>query len=151
MCDWAARRLMKPSNRRVGQLANGLCTPRAYAWQAQIAKLNPGDRLPEPTNPVIVLKNGKPYLASSAIGSAMRQTTMNNLVNVLDFGMDLKKSIDTPNFMGPLRGGAQWDKEALAEGDFAENLVEAVIAKGLAIKLLSKKESRAQCGYWVAI
>jgi hypothetical protein len=51
----------------------------------------------------------------------------------------------------PIRGGAQWDKEALAEGDFAENLVEAVIAKGLAIKLLSKTESRAQCGYWVAI
>jgi hypothetical protein len=39
----------------------------------------------------------------------------------------------------------------LAEGDFAEKLVEAVIAKGQDIKLLSKKESYAQLGYWVAI
>jgi hypothetical protein len=70
---------------------------------------------------------------------------------VLDFGMDLKKSIDTPNFMGPILGGDQWDKEALPEGAFAENLVQAVVAKGQAIKLLSKMELLAQRGYWVAI
>jgi hypothetical protein len=44
-----------------------------------------------------------------------------------------------------------WDAEALAEGDFAENLVQAVIAKGQAIKLLSKTEARAQRSYLVAI
>jgi hypothetical protein len=78
---------------------------------------------------------------------------------VLDFEMDLKKSIDTPNFRGPFfginpTGGPhvpQVYKEALVEGDFAEKLVEAVIAKGQEIKLLSKMEERAQRGYWVAL
>ncbi len=78
---------------------------------------------------------------------------MSNLVNVLDFGMDLKKSIDTPNFMGPFFGPPvlQLYMELLAEGEFDANLVKAVIAKGQAIKLLPKDQTRGQCGYWVAI
>jgi gamma-glutamyltranspeptidase len=89
----------------------------------------------------------------------LHQTNLNNLVNVLDFGMDLKKSIDTPNFRGPFWGmvisggppAPQVYKEALADGDFAEKLVEAVIAKGQAIQLLSKTEALQQSGYWTAI
>jgi hypothetical protein len=42
-------------------------------------------------------------------------------------------------------------KEALAQGDFDEKLVEAVIAKGQDIKLLSKTEAMQQSGYWTAI
>jgi gamma-glutamyltranspeptidase len=105
-----------------------------------------------------VLKNDKPYLASSSIGSALHQTTMSNLVNVLDFGMDLKKSIDTPNFLGPYFGNfvggrpsvPQLYMEVLAEGEFDENLVKAVIARGQAIKLLPKPQTGG-FGYWVAI
>jgi len=41
--------------------------------------------------------------------------------------------------------------QALAEGDFDENLVQALIAKGQAIKLLSKSESLGQRGHLVAI
>jgi gamma-glutamyltranspeptidase/glutathione hydrolase len=135
-----------------GIFVEGISIPDSASFQqAQIAKLKPGDRLPEITAPLIVLKDGKPYLASSAIGSSQHSTTMNNLVNVLDFDMDLKKSVYTPNLLGPPTGSPLWGAEALAEGDFAENLVQAVIAKGQAIKLLSKTEARAKRGYWVAI
>jgi gamma-glutamyltranspeptidase / glutathione hydrolase len=135
-----------------GIFVDGISIPdSASIQQGKIAGVKPGDRLPEVTDPLIVLKDGKPYLASSCIGSGLHQTTMNNLVNVLDFDMDLKKSIDTPNFMGPFAWNSLWGAEALAEGDFDENLVRAVIAKGQAIKLLSKTESMAQRGYWVAI
>jgi gamma-glutamyltranspeptidase / glutathione hydrolase len=143
-----------------GIFVDGISIPDAASiHKAEIAKLQPGDRLPDTTNPAIVLKNGKPYLASSAIGTSGHQTTLNNLVNVLDFGMDLKKSIDTPNFKGPFFGivigggppSLQEYKEALAEGDFDEKLVEAVVAKGQDIKLLSKTEAWPQSGLWVAI
>lgn len=135
-----------------GIFVDGISIPDSASFQQfHIARLKPGDRLPDVANPVIVLKDGKPYLASSAIGAALHSTTMNNLVNVLDFGMDLKKSIYTPNLLGPLVGRPLWEAEALAGGDFAENLVQAVIAKGQAIKLLSKNEALAQRGYWVAI
>jgi hypothetical protein len=83
---------------------------------------------------------------------------MNNLVNVLDFSMDLKKSIDTPNFMGPFYGypvgGGSFTElymELLAEGEFDENLVKAVVARGQAIKLLPKNQARGQSGAWTAV
>jgi gamma-glutamyltranspeptidase/glutathione hydrolase len=143
-----------------GIFVDGISIPDSASFQqAQIARIKPGDRLPDTTNPVIVLKNDKPYLASSSVGSALHQITISNLVNVLDFGMDLKKSIDTPNFMGPFFGMSFRERlsvpplymELLAEGEFDENLVKAVVAKGQAIKLLPKNETRQQWGYWVAI
>jgi hypothetical protein len=76
-----------------GIFVDGISIPDSATFQQPvIAKLKPGDRLPDTTNPVIVLKN-----------------------------------------------------------DFAEKLVDAVIAKGQEIKLLSKMESNAQLGYCVAI
>jgi len=143
-----------------GIFVDGISIPDSATFQqSEIAKLKPGDRLPETTNPVIVLKNDRPYLASSCTGSALHPTTLNNLVNVLDFDMGPKRSIDTPNFRGPFFGtnpgggppASQLYKEGLAEGDFAEKLVEAIIAKGQEIKLLSTMEERAQRGFWVAI
>jgi gamma-glutamyltranspeptidase / glutathione hydrolase len=143
-----------------GIFVDGISIPDSASFQqSQIARIKPGDRLPDPTNPIIVLKNEKTYLASSSVGSALHQTTMSNLVNVLDFAMDLKKSIDTPNFMGPFFGSRfgkgppvlQLYMELLAEGEFDENLVKAVVAKGQAIKILPKDQTRGQCGYWVAI
>jgi len=143
-----------------GIFVDGISIPDSASFQqSQIARIKPGDRLPETTNPVIVLKNEKPYLASSSVGSALHQTTMSNLVNVLDFGMDLKKSIDTPNFMGPFFGSPfskgppvlQLYMELLAEGEFDENLVKAVVDKGQDIKILPKDQTRGQMGYWVAI
>ena len=143
-----------------GIFVDGISIPDSATFQqSQIAWMKPGDRLPETTNPVIVLKNEKPYLASSCVGSGLHPITMSNLVNVLDFGMDLKKSIDTPNFLGPFYGmsldgkppAPQMYMELLAEGEFDENLVKAVVAKGQAIKLLPKNQARVQNGYWVAI
>jgi gamma-glutamyltranspeptidase / glutathione hydrolase len=140
-----------------GIFVDGVSIPDSAAFQQpRIARIKPGDRLPEETYPIIVLKNGKPYLASSCTGSATHQNTMSNLVNVLDFGMDLKKSIDTPNFLGPyfgspLGGGVpQLYMEVLAEGEFDENLVKAVVNKGQAIKLLPKPQTGG-FGYWVAV
>src|SRR6266508_3043529 len=83
----------------------------------------------------------------------LRRSDLCTRFRVLDFGMDLTKSIDTPNFMGPFFGlpVLQLYMELLAEGEFDANLVKAVIAKGQAIKLLPKDQTRGQCGYWVAI
>jgi len=40
--------------------------------------------------------------------------------------------------------------EVLAEGEFDENLIKAVVAKGQAIKLIPKNQTGGS-GYWVAI
>jgi gamma-glutamyltranspeptidase/glutathione hydrolase len=140
-----------------GVFVDGVSIPDSASFQQrQIAKLKPGDRLPEQTNPVIVLKGGRAYLGSAGIGAGLHATTMNNLVNTLDFGMDPKQSIETPNFLGPFFGmgvgdAPRWDQEALAEGDFANEMIEALKTRGQAVRLLSKREALAQRGHWVAV
>src|SRR5262245_26549079 len=143
-----------------GIFVDGISIPDSASFQqSQIDRIKPGDRLPDPTNPLIVLKNEKPYLASSSVGSALEEVIMSNLVNVLDVGMDLRKALDTPIVVGPVFGSrvgkgppvVELDMERVAEGKFDENLVKAVVAKGQAIKILQKDQTRGQCGYWVAI
>jgi gamma-glutamyltranspeptidase / glutathione hydrolase len=57
-----------------GIFVDGISIPDSATFQqSSIAKLKPGDRLPDTTNPAIVLKNGDPYLASSCTGSAYTQ------------------------------------------------------------------------------
>lgn len=57
--------------------------------------------MPDTTNPLIVLKNGSPVLASSAIGFALQEVTLQNLINMLDLGMDPQSAANQPNFQGP--------------------------------------------------
>ncbi len=67
-----------------GIFVDGVSIPDAATFQQDaIERAGPGRRLPETTNPVIVLKNGEPVLASSTIGSALHEVTLQNLINVL--------------------------------------------------------------------
>ena len=113
--------------------------------------------MPETTNPLIVLKAGKPVLAATAIGSGLHQAMLQNLVNILDFGMDPKTSVDTPNTQGPYLGNSvtgpgkpDYSLEAIAEGDFPESVLDGVRAQGQAIKILPKTD-RSQMGYWIGV
>ncbi len=94
-----------------GIFVDGISIPDSATFQqSAIAKLKPGDRLAETTNPVIVLKNNKPYLVSSCIGGPALHTTMlNNLVNVLDFDMDPEKVNRYSQFQGTVfRNRPRW-------------------------------------------
>src|SRR5262249_49281584 len=68
-----------------GIFVDGVSIPDSGAInQRVILAAGPGTRLYEGMNPLIVLKQGKPYLASSAVGSGLFQVTLQNLINVLD-------------------------------------------------------------------
>jgi gamma-glutamyltranspeptidase/glutathione hydrolase len=102
---------------------------------------------------VIVLKNGRPVLASSAIGAALHETTFQNLINVLDFGMDPHAAVEQPNYMGPFYGISarlpfkpERDKETFRPGDFSEEVLAGVSSRGQAIKM-----DGGQPGYWIGI
>lgn len=141
-----------------GIFVDGISIPDSATFQQQqIARAGPGQRLPETTNPLIVLRDGKPVLAAMAIGSGLHQSMLQNLVNILDFGMDPKTSADTPNTQGPYLGSSvtgpakpEYSLEAVAEGDFPESLLNGVSARGRAIKVLPKTD-RSQLGYWIGV
>ncbi len=112
-------------------------------------------RLPLTTNPVIVSKNGKPVLASSAIGSALQEVTLQNLINVLDLGMNPQSAVDKPNFQGPFIGinvtgtpQPQLNKEVLDDG------IPAGIIDGLKLRgqeIYEGPDGSVQSGYWIGI
>jgi gamma-glutamyltranspeptidase len=104
---------------------------------------------------LIVLKGGKPVLASVATGSGLHNVTLENLINILDFGMDPQTAVNQPNTQGPFRevianapGKPEYEKEAIGQGEFPQSVIDGVVARGQAIKLVGKY---AQPGYWIGI
>ncbi len=140
-----------------GIFVDGISIPDSASFQQRlISRVGPGVRLPDTTNPLLVLKNGKPILASSAVGSGLHEVTVENVLNVLDFGMDPYTSVNQPNTRGPFAGGGmpneprkpEYEKEAIADGDFPQVVLDGVRAHGQPIKIVSKYD---QPGYWVGI
>src|SRR4030095_16228531 len=83
-CDGIVACLLHTINAQLwgstGIFVDGISIPDSANFQQQmIARTGPGKRLPETTNPLIVLKDGKPVLASTAVGSGLHQAMLQNL------------------------------------------------------------------------
>ena len=65
--------------------------------QGVINQVEPGKRPLSSMTPTIVMRDGKPYMLTGSPGSAtIISTTMESIVNVVDFGMNIQQSIDAP-------------------------------------------------------
>ncbi|GAA3436446.1 gamma-glutamyltransferase [Kutzneria kofuensis] len=85
-----------------GLFAGGVSIPDAASFQqATLAKLGPGEHLPSPANPAIVLRDGVPVLASSSIGAGLHCATLQCLHAVLGLGVDIADAVRRPMFHGP--------------------------------------------------
>ncbi|HUU51380.1 MAG TPA: gamma-glutamyltransferase [Candidatus Heimdallarchaeota archaeon] len=133
-----------------GIFVDGISIPDSANYQQQlIAAVGPGVYLPDPTNPLLVLKDGKPYLASSSIGSGLHSVTVQNLHNVLEFDMDPKTSVDTTNFLS-----MYWydmTKQQILVDSFPDEMLNKVREMGQELKIVTKDEWRLGLGYWVGI
>lgn len=129
-----------------GIFIDGISIPDSAALQqTEIARAGPGNRLAEGTNPLIVMKRGKPFLASAAVGSPGHDVTLQNLINVLDFGMDVRSAVVQPNTAGISRTNR--DVEAVESG-FSNTVLDAVRARGQRVQVIPDYQ---QNGYWVGI
>jgi gamma-glutamyltranspeptidase/glutathione hydrolase len=144
-----------------GIFVDGVSIPDSACFQqTQIKQAGPGRRLPEPMNPLIVLHDGRPVLASSAIGTALHETTIQCLVDVLDFEMSPRAAVGGPHFMGPVwvdRARPQGRKkppqaahvrQAVEREHFPKSILKAVQALGQRIQVV---DAWSLPGYWAAI
>jgi len=139
-----------------GIFVEGISIPDSATFQqAAISRTGPGHRLPETTDPLIVLKDKRPVLASSAIGSALQEVTLQNLINILDLGMDPQTAVDLPNFQGPFVGisangwsGMQLTKEVLDRG-FPASVIKGLKKRGQDV--YQGSGGWGQSGYWIGI
>jgi gamma-glutamyltranspeptidase/glutathione hydrolase len=72
----------------------GISIPDSAGFQQSLlSTVKPGDYVPNVTNPNIVCKNGRPVLASSAIGTGLIQTTLQCLHAFLALGMSVDEIV----------------------------------------------------------
>jgi gamma-glutamyltranspeptidase/glutathione hydrolase len=132
-----------------GIFVEGISIPDSANFQQQLIEaVGPGKPLPDPTNPLLIFKKGKPFLASSSIGSDLHSCTLQNLYNVLDFGMDPKKAVETVNFH---LFSTDLRKRSVTKGDFSEEIIEGVKEMGEELQVVSAQVARGFLGYWVGI
>ncbi|NNF08527.1 MAG: hypothetical protein HKN21_17325 [Candidatus Eisenbacteria bacterium] len=136
-----------------GIFVDGISIPDAASFQqAQIEEAGPGNRLPDPTTPLIVLRDGKPVLALSSIGAGLHQKTLTVLLTMLDHGLDLESAINSPSHHLPEFGAMGKATQQVIEGEFADEVLEAVRAMGLKIKEIPDGiDSRAPRGYVIGL
>jgi gamma-glutamyltranspeptidase/glutathione hydrolase len=128
-----------------GIFVDGVSVPAAgYFQQTRIQRAGPGAYLPDTTNPVLVLRNGIPAVASSCIGSDLHSATVQNLYNMLLFDMNMSQSRATGKFQS-----IDWSTLNLKvrRGAFSQSLIDAVQNMGLGITLVDNWASE----YWIGM
>jgi len=139
-----------------GIFVDGVSIPDSASFQQQrVAQVGPGVPFPNIVNPVIVLADGEPVLAASCIGAALHRGMLQHLVNVLDFGMDPKTSLDAPKFWGPApsRTGASraYYREMVDRGRFSRNYMAAVEKLGQPLQEMGEAELVGKAAFWLGI
>jgi gamma-glutamyltranspeptidase/glutathione hydrolase len=123
-----------------GLFVDGISIPDAARFQQEeLARVGPGNHLPNGMNPLILLRDGKPVLGCSAVGGGLHYKTVQTLVNILDFEMEPQRAVDTPAFL----------PNGVEKGTFDPKVLEGVRGLGLKVNLLSQRE--LQPGYWVGL
>ncbi len=120
----------------LGMVIDGITIPDSGSIsQAGVAAAGPGNRMPDPIDPVMVMQKGKPVYAFSSIANGLHYHTVTALINTLDFGMDPKSAIDTPSLLNPgFAVAADINSAALLKGEYDSAVLREARAKGTNIR-----------------
>ena len=137
-----------------GIFVDGVSIPDSASFQqAALAELEPGSRLPDPTEPLIMFRNGKPIGAFSSIGGGLHQKTFTVLFNIMNHGASLEEAMAAPSTHLPAfnaDGSVKPPAVQVVEGEFAPELLERARAMGLDVREFPNTlEARAPRGYVV--
>jgi gamma-glutamyltranspeptidase/glutathione hydrolase len=128
-----------------GIFVEGISIPDSAAFQQHaVAAAGPGRRLPDPTNPGLVLKGGKPVMAFGSIGAGLHIRTVGSLIGVLDFGLTPQQAINEPSIGCFEMGSIQ--RLTVGSKEFAPEFLQAVRDLGQDVI-----ESDPMRGYWIGI
>ncbi|EQD48303.1 Gamma-glutamyltranspeptidase, partial [mine drainage metagenome] len=128
-----------------GIFVEGISIPDSASFQQHaVAAAGPGRRLPDPTNPGLVLRNGKPVMAFGSIGAGLHIRTIGSLIAVLDFGLTPQQAINEPSIGCFEMGGI--GRLTVGAKEFPPEFLKAVHDLGQDVV-----ESDPLRGYWIGI
>jgi gamma-glutamyltranspeptidase/glutathione hydrolase len=132
-----------------GLFVGGISSPDAASFQqAAIQEAGPGKRLPDPMCPLIVPRDGQPFLASSAIGGGLHRRTLQVVSSGLDFDLDPQAAVEAPAFLLP-EFTAGTPMLHVESGQFSKRLLDGVRALGQPLKEVGAQQAGGFRGYWV--
>jgi gamma-glutamyltranspeptidase/glutathione hydrolase len=118
--------------------------------QAAVAQTKPGARLPAPTETGVVFKDGQAVLGFASMGAGLHQRTLQGLLNVTAFGMDVEEAINTADFYLPSTDPATGQTTVCVPNDRFDQAV--LDGTGYAWREVPLSEARLGGeGKWVAI
>jgi gamma-glutamyltranspeptidase / glutathione hydrolase len=107
------------------------------------SKLAPGRRPRSNQSPLIVLKQGKPWLAIGTPGSdGIWQRLAQVIVNIVDFGMDIQTAVAAPRMIygGYQETGTQVPPTFVIEDRISAQTVDSLRSKGFEIEVIPSDE-----------
>jgi gamma-glutamyltranspeptidase/glutathione hydrolase len=118
--------------------------------QAQVARIQPGARLPAPTETGILFRNGNAVLGFASMGAGLHQRTFQCLLDYTRFGMSVDEAINTADFYMPSLDRKTGERTiTVPVGAFDRKLLDAT---GYAWRELPLARARlGGVGDWVAI
>ena len=118
--------------------------------QQKIATIEPGGRLPAPTETGILFKDGAPMLGFASMGSGLHHRTFQGLLNVMRYGMTVDEAINTADFYLPNTDPATMQMIArVPDGAFPQDVLDGT---GYAYQALDPESARLGGeGLWVAV
>jgi gamma-glutamyltranspeptidase/glutathione hydrolase len=134
-----------------GIVVGGIAIPDPGGFQQfLIASVGPGAKLPEPDNPLIVLRDGKPVLASSCIGAGFHEVAIQGVIDVLEFGLAPQEAANMPGLRKnwPLGEPLRLPTGA---GGFPDSTVRGLRSRGFEVEIKSDNQGLSPAGSWVAI
>lgn len=137
-----------------GIFVDGVAIPDPAAHQqAMMAQAGPGKRLPDPTNPLIVMQAGKPVVASAGVG-VVHIEALQRLLNLLDYGMDPQGALQAPRLLSTTWGqDLRQTTERVEAGQFDPALLQAVRDLGQPVEEFqgSILEKATERGWWIGV
>jgi gamma-glutamyltranspeptidase/glutathione hydrolase len=134
-----------------GLFIDGVSISNSAALQrGAVAAVGPGAPVPDPLNPLLVLHGGKPILSSCTAGTFLHAATLQSLINVLDFKMDPKQAVDTPQFWQPDLSEGVF-AQLVPVNEFSDDVLAKVRSLGQAIKVVAPEIHYGSRGYWVGV
>lgn len=120
-----------------GLVIDGVSISDALNHQLDVARqTKPGGRLPDPTSPLVILKDGRPFGAFAGIGAGLHQRMLSVLVSVLDFHMSPGEALAQPalgfsiNLPGIMKGRGE---QTLSAGRLPPAMIKTLKARGLRV------------------
>jgi gamma-glutamyltranspeptidase/glutathione hydrolase len=118
-----------------GLFAGGVSVCAAGAHFLRVMP-KPGDRISAYVAPNLILRDGRPILASGSPSVSLLQAVVQNTVNLLDFGLRIEDSVHRPRFGGPSYSGAVPGR-LMVEVDVAAAVRDAAAERGIGWEVVS--------------